>query len=880
MTHLGPISENSVTTDLKNSIDPFDQSVTSSLRFRISSLIPPDYQQPRILTKQERIDEYFSSNNIEPKEEILNSDYEKFLAQIDSILIQFFKDNPYRMRVFLTSENENGTRYFLSSFIRPSVLPLIASHTVELAAEFVANLCQYQILFDFFSPPRCIATANFTVASQKGDCFDMSVLLTTILTGIGYDAYVIVGYANRELTLSDLRYRKCPGIAENEQQSSESKGTENKYLKVIQGRSLKLESSFVDKQKNPAQPPPPTPVLPTPPQDEYEGRRMHCWVMVSSARIEIPETVFIDVSTGNQYPLSSSLFGYIEIAFNHKNVWINLQNKDFKKNDDTMDFATAELWKPVIEPESQTKIPSPVVSRLEISENQIFCKYPKVVSMDGCTESFMKKLLWNDALEELYAPYTKHDGLVRRFFIFGKGITDIDEIREHFQSLRQHLIERRVYLKKLEMHERFESGAVIASKDPRNQQIGERSEITRPISVISHKIKHNEWRLLEFDDTARLDRLKSRLEVFDAKIIEKFGDRDDGMMQRKIRIVPESSSSSSDVYLYDGGPKIERMTQKYRHPSQSTSHHTVSYALANSVYKVSFDFVTNGMKIVYHHQPGAITDFYIIFHNSAEKNSENAQGPESSSYCIDPPQFDSWTMNEIQNQLTTIKEKGKSDAARIAKEIVSWIRFRNEEESRPYLKMKSVDVVLHRKLHSQMGHSEVLVEDPPPEPKPEGEEESSKMQQQLSANDPLCVYFPLEPVEITQAVAEEIYRKAKASLIERLYKEIKNLQARLDEEQNTLKSKSRDFEMEHQHNRNKEKTEAFQHLQESKTFLIGVLERRIKRFEEAAQRRWFELITSLRNHPKLQAFQFETEATYQEARIRLEATQKSQDKSK
>lgn len=881
MASLAPISEGeiSVTTDLKTAIDPFSDAVSSSLGFRISSIIPVDYPPPRIITKDERIENFYFLQEKDIPVETHTPEYEKFLEQVDATLIQFFKDNPYRMRVFLTAENENGTRYFLSSFIRPTALSLVQAHTVELAAEFVANLCDYQVLYDFFSQPRCITTANFTVASQKGDCFDLSVLLATILTGIGYDTYVVVGYANRELTLADLRYRPCPGVAIKDDNKGGDDGPGNKYLNIIQGRKLNLDSSFVEKQKNPPPPPPPPKILPVPPKDEYDGRRIHCWVMVSTGRIEIPETIFIDASTGDQYPITSDLFGYIELAFNHKNVWINLQDKDFVKNDDTMDFTSPELWKPIIDLEGEIqKMPSHVVERLEIPEQTIFRMYPKVISPDGSGECNMKKLLWRDALEERYAPYTRIDGLVRRFFIFDNGVNDIEEIREHFHSLRQHLVERRVYLKKQEMHERFEPGMILSSKDQKqNQQIGDQLyEIKRPMAIVSHKIKHNEWRLLEFDDTARLDRLKSRLEVFGTKIVEKFGERDDGLVERKICIVPDSSSSTSPVDLYKGGPKVERMTQKYRHPSLVESHHTTTYAVAHSVYKVAFDFVTDKLTIVYHHEPGCITDFSIEFNKVAERDRDYMAIP--SKYCPDPPKIDDWTINETQQQLLLIREKGKADAEKIAKEMCQWIQFRTEEEAKPFLKLKSVDVVLHRRLHALGDKAEVNVDEPPPEPKEEGEDDEAKMQQQLSAEDPLCVYFPPEPVEITEEIAHEIARKATTSLQNRLFKEAQYLISRLEQEQTALKSKIREYEMDQHQSRSRKQGDEHTNFITNKAFLISVLQKRIARFDETAQRRLFDLTVRLKNHPKLEQFLEPTDTTYEQFRAELENVLKPREK--
>lgn len=41
------------------------------------------------------------------------------------------------------------------------------------------------------------------MATQSGNCFEMSVLLTTLLRGVGFDAYVVSGYATRRLALRD-----------------------------------------------------------------------------------------------------------------------------------------------------------------------------------------------------------------------------------------------------------------------------------------------------------------------------------------------------------------------------------------------------------------------------------------------------------------------------------------------------------------------------------------------------------------------------------------------------------------------------------------------------------------------------------------------------
>lgn len=45
---------------------------------------------------------------------------------------------------------------------------------------------------------------------QKGNCFDFSTLLCSMLIGSGYDAYCINGYGSKDLCLMDLTREVCP----------------------------------------------------------------------------------------------------------------------------------------------------------------------------------------------------------------------------------------------------------------------------------------------------------------------------------------------------------------------------------------------------------------------------------------------------------------------------------------------------------------------------------------------------------------------------------------------------------------------------------------------------------------------------------------------
>lgn len=45
---------------------------------------------------------------------------------------------------------------------------------------------------------------------QRGNCFEQSILLASLLLGAGYDAYVVSGYAGQTTCSADLTFDDCP----------------------------------------------------------------------------------------------------------------------------------------------------------------------------------------------------------------------------------------------------------------------------------------------------------------------------------------------------------------------------------------------------------------------------------------------------------------------------------------------------------------------------------------------------------------------------------------------------------------------------------------------------------------------------------------------
>lgn len=60
---------------------------------------------------------------------------------------------------------------------------------------------------------------------QAGDCFDLSVVLASLLIGAGYHALVVVGYAPTEVTNNDQSATQCPVLEREKMAASGIKPT-------------------------------------------------------------------------------------------------------------------------------------------------------------------------------------------------------------------------------------------------------------------------------------------------------------------------------------------------------------------------------------------------------------------------------------------------------------------------------------------------------------------------------------------------------------------------------------------------------------------------------------------------------------------------------
>jgi hypothetical protein len=162
------------------------------------------------------------------------------------------------------------------------------------------------------------------------------MLLASLLIGAGYDAYVVCGYATREVCNMDESRTICPLLVKNEEKKANvvkkelgkysvkpPRDLNSKYLTSQDERIQRQEQIELEKRRKEQENA--ISELEKPPPDPLYGLRIHSWVLVLSGKREVPDTFFIESLTGNAKSTKDDDYLGIESLWNHQNYWVNMQ---------------------------------------------------------------------------------------------------------------------------------------------------------------------------------------------------------------------------------------------------------------------------------------------------------------------------------------------------------------------------------------------------------------------------------------------------------------------------------------------------------------------------------------------------------------------------
>ena len=278
---------------------------------------------------------------------------EQILDYAENFRQQYSRLFPSRKELILSPINEFGVKKFICSTIKPTRLNFKELYDYRTCAEFVSNYLVYEQLDPCYELPRSIYSPSLNIIIQHGNCFDMAILLTCLLRGAGYDAYVVSGYASKQMatmdntqssinvenlleSYSDEKFLMNLNLSRKESTVVDQNVSSKYKLKTVK----KLVSGFLEKQAekmvnsekdklNEATAKEDTrrqqKDMEEDEEDEFAGLRIYAWVMILPGRREVPEPFFIDPPTGKQYSTEDSNFVGVESVFSSRNYWVNMQ---------------------------------------------------------------------------------------------------------------------------------------------------------------------------------------------------------------------------------------------------------------------------------------------------------------------------------------------------------------------------------------------------------------------------------------------------------------------------------------------------------------------------------------------------------------------------
>jgi len=567
-------------------------------------------------------DSYKENNN---KENLLLAYAENFRRQY----MHLFRD---RKPLFLNPLNECGIEKFCSTTIRPTLLEFKPLYHWQGCAEFVSDYVTMKQLEIPAELPKQLFAPSTILKKQQGNCFDCSNLLCSLLLGAGYDAYVVSGYATKEVCLSDETREMCPLLKPKDKEAVAEAAKDTRKYAVKPPRDLRskfeqkmaarkaheeeMEADKLRKEEEDR-----IAELEKPPPDPLYGLRIHSWVLIRGGKREVPDDFFIEPFTGRAYSQQDTSFLGIESIWNHNNYWANMQDCSNCCADLSFDLTDTTKWEYLLTGGDRSALDIPDLDEDEFDDlddeekeedKSLDMPATWVLPIAVTPKEFetrcpggKKTILYKKAKLEKYAPYLMKDGLVNRLSVYNDNeMTNMSKVQEWF-GMREDKLQSR-------LHE----GGVVTEEFSEGRQR----------SLQQHIYKANDpgpeaERSMSFYHKARVDGLAKREET-PTEMTENFVNRTDFLYYRHIIFgIREKKVGPATAE----GPMrpIVKITERFRRNVAIDANEDV----AERVFALSEDKI----QVTYHRHDGNISastrDFFKP-PNAEEKGGNLQWSPE------------------------------------------------------------------------------------------------------------------------------------------------------------------------------------------------------------------------------------------------------------
>eukprot|EP01105_Mastigella_eilhardi_P027481 TRINITY_DN8499_c0_g1_i1.p1 TRINITY_DN8499_c0_g1~~TRINITY_DN8499_c0_g1_i1.p1 ORF type:complete len:824 (-),score=212.32 TRINITY_DN8499_c0_g1_i1:125-2572(-) len=600
-----------------------------------------------------------------PRNHHTNSAAEELVLEyVENFRRQLVRLYPHRAGLFITPENECGVVKFAPSFIRPVKLKFKELNEYKGCATFVANFLNYVPLSDPKAVPKRLISPATLLSWQKGNSFDFSTLLVSLLIGAGYDAYCVSGYAHKDIAQLDLTKKPCPLIVSHEKKTEASPDAiPNSYANLVIKRVETFESTYLAmlaKRNTEQKTDTSAAVAETAAADP---RQIHCWVLVRLPARDITESFFIEPATGEVMPLNHPGYFSVENVWNNKNFWVNMQ----RNSPITYDMQNMDKWDAVFmeekeDPSSTKKVlklaPAWVVQPT-VTSSEYNDKYP------NCH----KTMFYQNCVADMYSEHYLANGLVCKLTITSDPqYTCVTQIQEIFANRNDKLSKRLRY---------FDNGVEVSSHE--FFEHGRLNGLAQLVSSTEEAGKRTMMMFFPDGESPRIDGLLSREVVGKTKITETFANREDRLILRRARLQPlkvgEERVHLIDTDAGETASQIGKITAKFARDAEKPADADPE--------KIVFYLLEKRIDVTYHKAKGKIT---------ASSRTYTKDG-QSTGFTVDPFAPKPTTKQMLEDLEVFIKLEARClDALRANQKEADEITLQRErEESNIQLKLSIYD---------------------------------------------------------------------------------------------------------------------------------------------------------------------------------------------
>ncbi|NXI53986.1 DRC7 protein, partial [Chloroceryle aenea] len=770
---------------------------------------------------------------------------EKLLHIADHFLQQYSHLCPDRKPLFLHPVNECGVEKFVSTTVRPTLLPYTELYHWDGCASFVSDYLTMEPLKSPITPPSSLYSPTTILKYQRGNCFDFSVLLCSLLIGAGYDAYCVHGYATREMCTLDETLELCPLLRKpQEVPKEEMKKKPSKYRVKpppdlqstfeLQQKAKKAESEAAHKNKEREE----EKVMEVEKlrPDPLYGLRVHAWVLVLSGKREVPENFFINPFTGNSHSTTDERFLGIESVWNHRNYWVNMQDCGKGCKDLIFDLGDAIRWeimllsnrplqmfpdakkvkelfvrdKDDVEKEEEDRsfdMPPSWVAPVQISPRDFETR---------CSRG-RKVILYKQAKLEKWAPYLNGNGLVKRLTVYADlNYTEVVEVREWFKNREDMLVMREVNKQTQLTTEHFGPGHLFGLKAHTYVSLEPETDQS-----------------MEFYNEVRADGLQKRVE--NAKeMMEYFTGRDDLLHVRHV----EFGKRGKKVHLAGTRTDSARPIVKIKECFHRNLEKPADEDVAERLFLITEEMI----HLTYHLKDKYITASKKDFFKASETDRKGNEIDMTPEMCITYQAGSSekdkklLQLYKLLQELTKEEKQLKQQVRQSEAEVLNILKARENEETAIKLLVSIYNTEKHEERRQQY---EAMVENELP-----GREE-----QDLDYLTPFLIRIG-KGEKMTKGQAMCVRDDCLSDFKQRLMDRANIIQARFQKAVEELQKKDQWF----QENRSRlsaEEEDDFLARCSEAAFHVHILALRLNREKQTAPQKYLALEEKLRKDPRL-----------------------------